>query len=126
MVTSGQIEPYQIRGWNYKEISISIHLYFCCLNNSLSAYFTFVIRKKKKAILKRQLSGYSVLRKYNKAVNPLAYYHVNYDSFAEISLRGNEVSFHSTLYFIVNECHALIFRFMKMEFIKATVSELNL
>lgn len=56
----------------------------------------------------------------------VVHYHVNYDSFAKISLK-DEVSFHSTLYFIVKEWHAHIFKFMKMEMLKATtIPKLNL
>lgn len=94
-----QIEPHQTRWWTWKEISVSIYLYFCYLSISLSAYFTFAT-KKKKAILKDSCQITSVLYKNSKAVSLLVYHHVDYVSFGKISLRSNEVRFHSTLFYI--------------------------
>lgn len=52
-------------------------------------------------------------------------YYVDNDSFAETFLRCNEINFHLSLHFIVvNIMH--IFKFMKMEIRKTTISELNI
>lgn len=48
---------------------------------------------------------------------------VNYDSFAKISLK-DEVSFHSTLYFIVKEWHAHIFKIYENGNFKGSISNL--
>lgn len=70
----------------------------------LFEYFTkclfYFCNQKKKAILKDSCQITSVLYKNSKAVSLLVYHHVDYVSFGKISLRSNEVRFHSTLFYI--------------------------